>query len=155
MQSSTSVQSIPKGFDAAEWQTRYDTAATYRLMARYRMTDLADGFIGGRIPGGDHFFVKPEHLFPEEVRASDLVKMGTDGAVTGDEMPNNAARNTCAKVFRDWPELNGLVHVHTRAAAAVATMKCGLQPVNDSAFLFYGRIGYTDYDFDLTEDSCP
>ena len=35
----------------AEWQTRVDLAACYRLAAHYRMTDLIYTHISARLPG--------------------------------------------------------------------------------------------------------
>ena len=154
MRTPTDASAIPDGIDASEWQARCDTAATYRLQAKYRMTDLTGGFIGGRIPGNGHFLVKPYDQFAEEARASDLVKVGLDRCVVGNRVPNDASVHTCAAIFDARPELNGVVHAHTRASAAVASLECGLQPVIQSAFLFYGRIGYADYDFDLDESTC-
>ena len=87
MQASANDLTIPDGMDAAEWQTRCDTAATYRLQAKYRMTDLTGGFIGGRIAGNGHFVVKPSYQFAEEVRASDLVKANLDHEVVGNGGP--------------------------------------------------------------------
>ena len=154
MHASSDIMAIPDGMDALEWQARCDTAATYRLMAKYRMTDLTGGFIGGRIPGNGHFLVKPHHQFADEVCASDLVKVGIDRTIVGNGVPNNASLHTCAAILGARSDLNGVVHVHTRAAGAVSAMKCGLRPVHQSSFLFYDRIGYTDYDYDLDESTC-
>lgn len=154
MQASANDLTIPDGMDAAEWQTRCDTAATYRLQAKYRMTDLTGGFIGGRIAGNGHFVVKPSYQFAEEVRASDLVKANLDHEVVGNGVPNDASLHTCASIFAARPDLNGLVHVHSRASAAIATLESGLQPMCQAAFMFYRRIGYADFDYDLNQETC-
>src|SRR6185312_9743091 len=44
----------------AEWQTRVDLAACYRLVARYGMTDLIYNHITARVPGEDgHILINP------------------------------------------------------------------------------------------------
>ena len=154
MTESLEIPTHTEGFSTQEWRTRCDTAATYRLQAKYRMTDLTGGFIGGRIIGEDRFAIKPAHQFAEEVRASDLVIANLDHEVLGNGVPNDAGLHTCASVFSARPELHGLVHVHSRASAAVATLECGLQPLCQAAFMFYDRIGYADFDYDLNRETC-
>ena len=156
------MSSIETGLPSAlmsesEWHSRCDTAAAYRLLPKYRLTDLSGGFIGGRIKDDpEHFLVKPYEMFPEEVCASDLIKINLDGEVVDsqDRVPNNAARNTCAALFRRRPEIGGIVHIHTRASSAVASLEAGLLPVHQSSLLFIGAVGYADFDYDLDETSC-
>ena len=51
----------------AEWRTRVDLAACYRLVARYGMTDLIYNHITARVPGGDeHLLINAYgYLYPE------------------------------------------------------------------------------------------
>lgn len=148
---------VPTGMSNAEWQCRCDTAAAYRLLPKYRLTDLSGGFIGGRTKEEpEHFLVKPYELYPEEVCASDLIKVDLDGHVApgDDRAPNNAARNVCAALFSRRPEINGIVHIHTRASSAVASLEGGLLPVHQSALQFVGAVGYARFDYDLDETTC-
>lgn len=60
----------------AEWKTRCDLAALYRLIAHFRMTDLIDTHISARVPGEDgHFLINRYGVLFHEMRASDLVKI--------------------------------------------------------------------------------
>ena len=43
--------SPPAHIEAAEWQTRVDLAACYRLVDHYGMTDLHLNHISARVPG--------------------------------------------------------------------------------------------------------
>ena len=48
------------GIDPAEWATRVDLAACYRLVDLYGMTDLHLNHISARVPGNDeHFLINP------------------------------------------------------------------------------------------------
>ena len=44
----------------AEWKARVDLAATFRILAHYGMSDLANGAVAARIPDQtDHYLVHP------------------------------------------------------------------------------------------------
>ena len=54
-------------FPEEEWRVRVDLAAVFRLVAHYRMSDLAGGFAGARVPGDRPSFVLGAYgVFPEE-----------------------------------------------------------------------------------------
>ena len=62
MKSKGSAKGLAKGpvkgrVSDAEWQTRVDLAACYRLVAHYRMTDLIYTHISARVPGPEHHFL--------------------------------------------------------------------------------------------------
>src|ERR1700736_6853086 len=64
----------------AEWQTRLDLAACYRLVDLFGWSDLINTRITARVPGRhDHFLINPYGLLFEEVAASSLVKIDTEG----------------------------------------------------------------------------
>ena len=62
----------------AEWQTRVELAACYRLMAHYGMTDLIYNHITARIPNADttakeHIVINAYGYLYEEITASNLI----------------------------------------------------------------------------------
>src|SRR5471030_2822774 len=85
--SQASLSSIDKSSrsSTAEWETRVQLAACYRLVARHRMTDMIYTHISARVPGvKDQFLLNPYGLMFEEVTASNLVKIDLDGRVLED-----------------------------------------------------------------------
>src|SRR5262249_1940330 len=44
------------------------------------------------------------------------------------------------------PDVQCVLHTHTRAGMAVAAMKCGLLPLSQTSIRFVGHIGYHDYE---------
>ena len=65
----------------AEWQTRVDLAALYRLVALEGWDDMIFTHISARAPGPEHhFLLNPFGLMFEEITASSLVKVDEDGA---------------------------------------------------------------------------
>jgi Class II Aldolase and Adducin N-terminal domain len=64
----------------AEWQTRVDLAACYRLVDLFGWSDLINTRITARVPGqDDHFLINPYGLRFDEITASSLVKINADG----------------------------------------------------------------------------
>src|SRR5215471_7032400 len=66
--------------DEAEWKTRVDLAACYRLVDLFGWSDLINTRITARVPGsGDHFLINAYGLLFEEITASSLVKIDAEG----------------------------------------------------------------------------
>jgi hypothetical protein len=64
----------------AEWQTRLDLAACYRLVDLFEWSDLVNTRITARVPGQqDHFLINPYGLLFDEITASSLVKIDAKG----------------------------------------------------------------------------
>ncbi len=132
-----------------EWQTRVDLAALYRLVAKYDMTDLAATHLSARVPGNeDHFLINPYGLMFEEVTASNLVKVDVEGQIVLDSgFPVNPAGFTIhSAVHMARPDVACVAHTHTVAGIAVASLECGLLPINQTAMMWYDRIAYHDWE---------
>src|SRR5881275_314289 len=77
----------------AEWETRVQLAACYRLAAHYRMTDLIYTHISARVPGPEHhFLINAFGLLWSEISASTLVKVTLDGEIVDDATGNGINR---------------------------------------------------------------
>jgi ribulose-5-phosphate 4-epimerase/fuculose-1-phosphate aldolase len=133
----------------AEWETRVQLAACYRLVARYRMTDLIYTHISARIPGTeDQFLLNPYGLMFEEITASSLVKIDLDGRQIEDNPYGvNAAGFTIhSAIHAARHDVFCVLHTHTRAGMAVSCQKQGLLPLNQIALAYYNRLAYHDYE---------
>jgi ribulose-5-phosphate 4-epimerase/fuculose-1-phosphate aldolase len=72
----------------AEWQTRLDLAACYRLVDLFGWSDLVNTRITARVPGQhDHFLINPYGLLFDEVTASSLVKIDAGAARWSPQTP--------------------------------------------------------------------
>ena len=131
----------------AEWQTRCDLAALYRLVHHYRMTDMIYTRLSARVPDEDNTFLinRFGEMF-DEVTASSLVKMDMDGNVVGEPSTfNMAGFNIHSGVHGARPDVNCVLHTHTRAGVAVASTKLGLQPISQHALIIMSDVSYFDY----------
>jgi ribulose-5-phosphate 4-epimerase/fuculose-1-phosphate aldolase len=132
-----------------EWEVRCDLAAAYQLAALYRWTDLIYTHFSARVPGSNHLLINPYGLMFDEITASTLVKIDKDGNVVDDPTGLGVNRagfviHGCVHAAR--PEVNCVIHTHTRAGVAVSAQQCGLLPLSQHALRVYGMVTYHDYE---------
>lgn len=143
---------------AQEWDARVTLAACYRLLDRFAMTDLIYNHITAKIPGTDHLLINLYGLMYREITASSLVKIDLDGNILAkpptDYGINKSGYVIHGAIHRARPDVNCVIHTHTRAGMAVAAMKQGLLPLTQTGIRFVGHLGYHDYEgpaIDLAE----
>jgi ribulose-5-phosphate 4-epimerase/fuculose-1-phosphate aldolase len=150
-----------RGTTDAEWKVRCDLAAFYRLLAKFRMTDLIYTHISARVPGtGDQFLINHYGVAFDEMRASDLVKIDAAGRPVEEadrgKLVNAAGFTIHSAVHGARHDLACVVHTHTEAGIAVSCQEDGLLPISQHALKFYGHLGYHGYEgiaLDLDERS--
>ncbi|PLZ02891.1 class II aldolase [Burkholderia sp. WAC0059] len=156
-----SISSMRGHCSEEEWQMRVDLAACYRLVALYGMSDMAANHISVRVPGEhDAFLINAYGMMYEEITASSLIKIDSDGQILSkpafvgaDYGINRAGYVIHGAIHEAKPEIACVIHTHSWPGMAVSALKCGLLPVTQTAMRFY-RIGYHEYRgvvLDLTE----
>lgn len=133
----------------SEAQTRRDLAACYRLAAHFRLTDLIYTHITAKLPGtSDQFLINPYGLRWDEVTASNLVKIDTEGRKIEDSPygVNPAGFTIHSAIHRAQAGADWIMHTHSRAGVAVASLEAGLMPLNQIALQFYDQVAYHDYE---------
>jgi ribulose-5-phosphate 4-epimerase/fuculose-1-phosphate aldolase len=138
----------PQG-ELDEQQVRVQLAACYRLVAHYGMSDLIYTHISARVPGhSHHFLINPYGMLFSEITASSLVKIDHEGNLVEDSPypVNKAGFVIHSAVHAARPEVNCVLHTHTRAGIAVSCLEEGLLPLNQMSLLFKDRVAYHDYE---------
>jgi ribulose-5-phosphate 4-epimerase/fuculose-1-phosphate aldolase len=133
----------------AEWQMRVDLAACYRLVAHFGMDDLFATHISQRVPGREeHFLINPYAVHFSEITASNLVKVDLDGNIVQDteHVINPAGFVIHSAIHAARPDAKCVLHTHTVAGMAVATLSAGLLPMNQKATRYYKRVAYHDFE---------
>ncbi len=110
--------------EAAIAGVRQDVADLHAQLLRYGLVVWTGGNVSGRVPGADVFVIKPsgvayDDLAPENMILCDLdgnVIAGTDGA----ERSPSSDTAAHAYVYRNMPEVGGIVHTHSTYATAWA-----------------------------------
>jgi ribulose-5-phosphate 4-epimerase/fuculose-1-phosphate aldolase len=132
-----------------EWDVRVDLAAAYQLAAVFRWTDLIYTHFSARVPGTDDILITPYGLMFDEITASNLVKIDMDGNVLDDTTGmgvNHAGFVIHGCVHQARPEVNCVIHTHTRAGVGVSAQKCGLLPLSQHAMRVQAMVTYHDYE---------
>jgi ribulose-5-phosphate 4-epimerase/fuculose-1-phosphate aldolase len=142
-------KSVRERVSREEWQIRCDLAAAYQLAALFRWTDLIYTHFSARLPGSDEFLINPYGLMFDEITASNLVKIDHRGRVLDDPLGlgyNEAGFVIHGCVHQARPEIQCVIHTHTRAGVAVSAMKCGLLPISQHAMRVQREVTYHDYE---------
>ncbi len=132
-----------------EWDLRVDLAAAYQLAAIFKWTDLIYTHFSARLPGHDEFLINPYGLMFEEITASNLIRIDHRGKVLDDPLGlgyNEAGFVIHGCVHEARPEVQCVLHTHTRAGVAVSAMKCGLLPISQHAMRVQRQATYHDYE---------
>ena len=154
---SVEIPSLKDKVSAKEWAIRVDLAAAYRLIAHYGWDDLIFTHLSARIPGPEHhFLLNPYNLMFEEVTASSLIKVDTDGNPV-DPTPfitNPAGFTIHSAIHMAREDAQAVMHLHTPAGQAVSAHAEGLLPLTQTAMLIRTDLAFHDYEgvaVDLSE----
>ena len=136
----------------AEWTTRVDLAACYRLVAHYDMSDMMANHISAAVPGEEGaFLINAYGMMYEEITASSLIKIDVDGNILAkpdfgelDYGINKAGYVIHGAIHRARHDVACVIHTHTPAGMALSALDCGVLPITQTSMRFL-RIGYHDY----------
>ena len=134
---------------SGEWEARVTLAACYRLVARMGLDDLIYNHISLRVPGQeDQFLINPYGLMFDEITASSLVKIDTQGRTIApsDYEVNVAAFVIHAAIHNSSAGAACVLHTHSDASTAISAQPEGLLPLTQFAMRFYNRQAFHDYE---------
>lgn len=131
-----------------EWAVRVDLAAAYRLVALHGWDDLIFTHLSARVPGTDHFLINPYGLLFDEITASSLVKIDTEGNKVDDSphVVNPAGFTIHSAVHMSRPDAHCVVHLHTVQGQAVSAQAEGLLPITQTALQVHADVAYHDFE---------
>ncbi len=144
----------------AEWQTRVDLAACYRLVAAYGWDDLIYTHITAKVPDADdQFLINPYGMMFEEITASSLVKVDAAGNKLDTDNPfpvNPAGFVIHSAVHAARHDAHCVLHTHTPNGVAVSAQKNGVLPISQHSIFILSSLGYHDYEgVALNDDEKP
>ena len=130
-----------------ERNTRIELAALYRLAVKFGWTDVTSTHISARISGDpDHYLLNSHDLMFDEINASNLTRMSYDGEQSeSGRVLNLAGHLIHSGILSARPEINFVIHSHTRAGIAVSAMPDGLLPLSQHAGFVLGTLSSHPY----------
>jgi ribulose-5-phosphate 4-epimerase/fuculose-1-phosphate aldolase len=134
---------------ATETELREQLAACYRIFDHMGWSEMIYNHITVKIPGDDEqFLINPYGLHYSEVKASNLVKVDTQGNKVDDSPyavnPAGLVIHTAIHAAR--PDIHCIAHTHTTEGMAVACSQEGLRTDNFYSALLNNRIAYHDFE---------
>jgi ribulose-5-phosphate 4-epimerase/fuculose-1-phosphate aldolase len=148
----TQIKATPtvrESVSAEEWAIRVDLAAAYRLVAMFGWDDLIFTHLSARVPGPEHhFLINPYQLMFEEITASSLVKIDTEGRQVMDTpyMVNAAGFTIHSAIHMAREDAHAVMHLHTPNGQAVSAMEFGLLPHTQTAMIARHNVAYHEYE---------
>jgi ribulose-5-phosphate 4-epimerase/fuculose-1-phosphate aldolase len=159
MHHDTTMSEVRRQVTAEEWQTRVELAAAYRLVAHFGWDDLIFTHISARVPGQPgQFLINPYGMLFDEITASSLVKVDHAGRpLMETEYDVNPAGFVIHSAIHDGrPEVQCVLHTHTRYGVAVSAQQDGLLPISQQSIFPLARLAYHDYEgVALRDDEKP
>ena len=109
---------------AAIGQVRADVARLHAELVRYGLIVWTAGNVSGRVPGAELFVIKPSGVDYDELTPMNMILCDLDGNVVegsaGSELKPSSDTAAHAFVYRNMPEVGGVVHTHSTYATAWA-----------------------------------
>jgi L-ribulose-5-phosphate 4-epimerase len=105
-------------------RVREEVARLHGELVRYGLVIWTGGNVSGRVPGTDYFVIKPSGVAYDDLRPENMILCTLDGAVVpgtpGSERSPSSDTAAHAYVYREMPEVGGVVHTHSTYAVAWA-----------------------------------
>ena len=125
-----------------------DLAACYRLVALHGWDDIVFTHISVKLPGNDGFLINPYGMLFDEITASSLIRVDSDGKKLS-ESPhpvNPAGFVIHSAIHAVRHDVLCVLHTHTPAGVAVSAQREGLLPISQQSTVALASLGYHDYE---------
>jgi L-ribulose-5-phosphate 4-epimerase len=99
---------------------RREVSSLHAELVRYNLVAWTAGNISGRIPGTDRFVIKPSGVDYDDLEADAMIVCDLDGNVIEGDLSPSSDTAAHAYVYREMPEVGGVVHTHSPYATAWA-----------------------------------
>jgi L-ribulose-5-phosphate 4-epimerase len=119
------TQPLPPDLASAEIsRVRAEVAALHGELVRYGLVVWTGGNVSSRVPGTDYFVIKPSGVSYDELTPENMILCDLDGDVVpgtpGSERSPSSDTAAHAYVYRELPDVGGIVHTHSTYAVAWA-----------------------------------
>jgi Ribulose-5-phosphate 4-epimerase and related epimerases and aldolases len=110
--------------EAAIAVVRADVARLHGELVRYGLVVWTGGNVSGRVPGTGYFVIKPSGVSYDDLTPESMILCDLDGNVVpgtpGSERSPSSDTAAHAYVYRNMPDVGGVVHTHSPYATAWA-----------------------------------
>lgn len=121
------MSTYPPEIEVAIARVRSDVSRLHGELVRYGLVVWTGGNVSGRVPGADLFVIKPSGVSYDDLAPENMILCDLDGAVIpgtpGSERSPSSDTAAHAYVYRNMPEVGGVVHTHSTYAVAWAARR--------------------------------
>ena len=114
-----SAPSKPDEVDAVDGLRR-SVCALHRDLIRWGLVTWTSGNISGRAPGTDRIVIKPSGIAYDDLTPGSMVVTDLDGQPVDSSLVPSSDTLSHAFIYREMPDVNGIVHTHSTFATAWA-----------------------------------
>jgi len=115
---------LPTDVEVAVARVRAEVAGLHAELVRYGLVVWTGGNVSGRVPGADLFVIKPSGVSYDDLGPENMIVCDLDGVVVagtpGSDRAPSSDTAAHAYVYRNMPEVGGVVHTHSPYATAWA-----------------------------------
>jgi L-ribulose-5-phosphate 4-epimerase len=108
---------------AAVRATRATVARLHAELPRNGLVAWSSGNVSARVPGADLLVIKPSGLRYDELTPDNMVVCDLSGTVVDGDLVPSSDTAAHAYVYREMPEVGGVVHTHSSYACAWAARR--------------------------------
>ncbi|HEX4401992.1 MAG TPA: L-ribulose-5-phosphate 4-epimerase [Galbitalea sp.] len=105
-------------------RARGEVAALHGELVRYGLVVWTGGNVSGRVPGTDYFVIKPSGVSYDDLGPDNMILCDLNGDVvsgtSGSDRAPSSDTAAHAYVYRELPDVGGVVHTHSPYAVAWA-----------------------------------
>jgi L-ribulose-5-phosphate 4-epimerase len=121
MSERSELAGIPAAVAEDVARLRVEVAALHAELVRYRLVVWTAGNVSARVPGADLLVIKPSGVPYDELTPESMVVCDLDGNVVDGHHRPSSDTGASACVYRNLPEVGGVVHTHSTYATAWAS----------------------------------
>jgi L-ribulose-5-phosphate 4-epimerase len=99
---------------------RREVSELHAELVRYNLVAWTAGNVSGRIPGTGLFIIKPSGVDYDQIAPDNMILCDLDGSVVEGDLSPSSDTAAHAYVYREMPEVGGVVHTHSSYASAWA-----------------------------------
>ena len=99
---------------------RAEVCALHEQLTRYQLVVWTAGNVSARVPGQDLLVIKPSGVSYDDLTPANMVVCDLQGRVVEGEHAPSSDTEAQAYVYREMPQVGGVVHTHSTYATAWA-----------------------------------
>lgn len=126
-----------------ELELRQELAQLYAAIAFYKWDDLIYTHASCRLPDSNVFLINKFGMLFREVTADNLISVNFSDPTP--DFVNIAGHNIHSAIYQSRPDVNCIIHTHTKEGVAVSASQCGLLPISQYSCGVIKSLAYHEY----------